>query len=173
MYDRTSVCVSWNLAYAKPAAHRSLRNRRRLWALLGALDPNVALLLVCRPTDLNMLAPDWMTEEYTTVGDRRSVRGRRRGSVLGRYAGGHRRMGGEHDVVEVRVGVRLVQGALWVVGAAQMNCGVRSRRGRAGGVQLDVEAGEQDVHASFKFGGSVVVGQDGREAAKSRELAYR
>src|SRR5450830_2161310 len=44
--------------------------------------------------------------------------------------------GGEHDAVGVRVGVRVVQGALRLVGAAQVHCGVRSRRGRAGGVQL-------------------------------------
>ena len=71
------------------------------------------------------------------------------------------------ELAEIGAGYR----APFIVGAARVVCGVRSRPGRTGGVQLDVQAGEQDVHASFKFGGAVVVGENGREAAKSGELA--
>lgn len=60
--------VTWNMAYMKPSRHKSVANRRRQWALLGALAPDIALLQECRPTDLATLAPAWMVEEYAIVG---------------------------------------------------------------------------------------------------------
>ena len=61
--------VSWNLAFGKPGPYRSYSNRRRQWALLGALAPDIALLQECRPTDLETYAPAWMTDEYSVAGD--------------------------------------------------------------------------------------------------------
>ena len=60
--------VSWNLAYGKPAAYNTVENRRRQWALLAALAPDIALLQECRPPDLNIHAPGWMTHDYQCVG---------------------------------------------------------------------------------------------------------
>ncbi|NCT90981.1 hypothetical protein GXB85_08485 [Cellulomonas sp. APG4] len=60
--------VTWNLAYMKPSRHKTPANRRRQWALLAALAPDVALLQECRPADLAALAPSWMAQEYTIVG---------------------------------------------------------------------------------------------------------
>jgi hypothetical protein len=60
--------VSWNLAYGKPAGYKTEENRRRQWALLGALAPDLALLQECRPPDLEMHAPAWMAGEYRCVG---------------------------------------------------------------------------------------------------------
>jgi endonuclease/exonuclease/phosphatase family metal-dependent hydrolase len=60
--------VSWNLAYGKPAAYKTVENRRRQWALLGALAPDIALLQECRPPDLEDHAPRWMVREYRCVG---------------------------------------------------------------------------------------------------------
>ena len=60
--------VSWNLAFGKPGAYKSYSNRRRQWALLGALAPDIALLQECRPSDLQDHAPGWMAEEYSVAG---------------------------------------------------------------------------------------------------------
>jgi exonuclease III len=60
--------VSWNLAYGKPAAYKTEENRRRQWALLGALAPDIALLQECRPPDLELHAPAWMASVYRCVG---------------------------------------------------------------------------------------------------------
>lgn len=60
--------VTWNLAYGKPAGFKRIENRRRQWALLAALAPDIALLQECRPTDLMAHAPMWMSEEYSCVG---------------------------------------------------------------------------------------------------------
>jgi endonuclease/exonuclease/phosphatase family metal-dependent hydrolase len=60
--------VSWNLAYGKPAAYKTVENRRRQWALLGALAPDIALLQECRPPDLEEHAPEWMARAYRCVG---------------------------------------------------------------------------------------------------------
>lgn len=60
--------LTWNMAYWKPAGFKTIENRRRQWALLGALGPDVALLQECRPDDLNNLAPTWMRDEYDIVG---------------------------------------------------------------------------------------------------------
>src|SRR5262245_63405466 len=60
--------VSWNMGYMKPAAYKTIANRRRQWSLLAALAPDIALLQECRPGDLAEHAPRWMAEGYTTVG---------------------------------------------------------------------------------------------------------
>jgi exonuclease III len=60
--------VCWNLAYGKPGRFHSHENRRRQWALLGALAPDIALLQECRPTDLEGHAPAWMADVYRCVG---------------------------------------------------------------------------------------------------------
>lgn len=56
--------MTWNMAYMKPGRYKSKQNRRRQWALLAAISPDVALLQECRPDDLATLAPPWMAEEY-------------------------------------------------------------------------------------------------------------
>lgn len=60
--------VSWNLAYWKPGRYKTVANRRRQWALLAALQPDIALLQECRPEDHRNLAPSWMSEEYRLYG---------------------------------------------------------------------------------------------------------
>lgn len=60
--------LTWNMAYMKPSGHKSIPNRRRQWALLGAVAPDIALLQECRPADLATLAPSWMAEVYDVVG---------------------------------------------------------------------------------------------------------
>lgn len=45
-----------------------MENRRRQWALLGALAPDIALLQECRPPDLEDQAPGWMARGYRCVG---------------------------------------------------------------------------------------------------------
>ena len=60
--------VSWNLTYGKPGRYKRIENRRRQWALLGALAPDLALLQECRPSDLDLHAPAWMADEYRCVG---------------------------------------------------------------------------------------------------------
>lgn len=60
--------VSWNMAYMKPAAFKTIANRRRQWALLGALAPDIALLQECRPGDLLEHAPNWMPDQYVVLG---------------------------------------------------------------------------------------------------------
>ena len=60
--------VSWNLAYGKPGRFKTVANRRRQWALLGALAPDIALLQECRSSDLNLHAPGWMEDRYQCVG---------------------------------------------------------------------------------------------------------
>lgn len=66
--------VSWNMAYMKPGKFRGRENRRRQWALLAALDPDIALLQECQPADLNALAPQWMPGRYDIIGLPRSSR---------------------------------------------------------------------------------------------------
>lgn len=61
--------ASWNLAYMKPAHFKSIENRRRQWAFLSALAPDVALLQECRPRDLHAHAPAWMAGEYDILGE--------------------------------------------------------------------------------------------------------
>lgn len=61
--------VSWNLAYMKPGAFKTIDNRRRQWALLAALLPDVALLQECRPDDIAVNGPSWMANLYDVVGD--------------------------------------------------------------------------------------------------------
>ena len=61
--------VSWNMAFWTPGAFKTIENRRRQWALLGALSPDIALLQECRPDDLRLNAPQWMCDEYEIVGD--------------------------------------------------------------------------------------------------------
>ncbi len=60
--------ISWNLAYGKPAGFKTIANRRRQWALLGAVAADVVLLQECRPSDLRLHAPAWMADEYQCVG---------------------------------------------------------------------------------------------------------
>jgi endonuclease/exonuclease/phosphatase family metal-dependent hydrolase len=60
--------VSWNLAYGKPGRFKTIENRRKQWALLAALAPDIALLQECRPNDLAAHAPAWMADEYTCAG---------------------------------------------------------------------------------------------------------
>lgn len=60
--------VSWNRAYGKPARFKTIAIRRRQWALIAALAPDIALLQECRPSDLNLNAPAWMADEYRCVG---------------------------------------------------------------------------------------------------------
>jgi endonuclease/exonuclease/phosphatase family metal-dependent hydrolase len=60
--------LSWNLAYGKPAAYKSIQNRQRQWALIGALAPDIVLLQECRPDDINKHAPPWMADSYEVVG---------------------------------------------------------------------------------------------------------
>ena len=55
--------VSWNLAYGKPGRFKTVANRRRQWALLGALAPDIALLQECRSSDLKLHAPGWMADD--------------------------------------------------------------------------------------------------------------
>lgn len=52
----------------KPGRLKSRENRRRQWALIGAVSPDVALLQECRPGDLAAAAPSWMAQEYEVVG---------------------------------------------------------------------------------------------------------
>jgi exonuclease III len=52
----------------KPGRYKAVENRRRQWALLGAMAPDIALLQECRPDDLHQQAPPWMAEEYSVVG---------------------------------------------------------------------------------------------------------
>ncbi|MBE1514115.1 endonuclease/exonuclease/phosphatase family protein [Nesterenkonia halotolerans] len=66
--------VSWNMAYMKPGKFRGRENRRRQWALLAALAPDLALLQECQPADLNVLAPQWMSGRYDINGVPRSSR---------------------------------------------------------------------------------------------------
>jgi hypothetical protein len=42
-----------------------------------------------------------------------------------------------------------------------------------GGWELGLQAGDEDVEASFEFGGSVIVSEDGGEAAEEGELSDR
>jgi hypothetical protein len=51
--------------------------------------------------------------------------------------------------------------------------GTGARLCRRGGVQRVGEAGEEDVEAALEFGGAVVGGQDGGEAAEQGEFADR
>jgi exonuclease III len=60
--------VSWNLAYWKPRGFNRVENRRRQWALLAALAPDIALLQECRPADRFDNAPAWMAPDYEHVG---------------------------------------------------------------------------------------------------------
>lgn len=60
--------LTWNMAYMTPSTYKSVANRKRQWALLAALQPDIALLQECRPTDLEYLGPTWMQEEYSVVG---------------------------------------------------------------------------------------------------------
>lgn len=60
--------VSWNMAYWKPAGFRAITNRRRQWAYLTALAPDIALLQECRPGDFDSFAPAWAQAEYAVVG---------------------------------------------------------------------------------------------------------
>jgi hypothetical protein len=48
-----------------------------------------------------------------------------------------------------------------------------SRASLARGRQRGSQAGQEDVEAPFEFGGAVVGGQDGSEAAEQREFADR
>jgi endonuclease/exonuclease/phosphatase family metal-dependent hydrolase len=64
----TMRVLTWNMAYMKPGRFKSRENRRRQWALIGAISPDVALLQECRPGDLTGAAPLWMVEEYEVVG---------------------------------------------------------------------------------------------------------
>lgn len=61
--------VSWNMGYMRPAAYKTTANRRRQWALLGALAPDIAVLQECRPDDLFHHAPAWMAQAYCTIGE--------------------------------------------------------------------------------------------------------
>jgi hypothetical protein len=56
------------MAYMKPAAYKTIGNRRRQWSVLGALSPDVALLQECRPGDLLEHAPKWMADQYIAIG---------------------------------------------------------------------------------------------------------
>jgi exonuclease III len=56
------------MAYWKPGQFNTVANRRRQWALIGALTPDIALLQECRPTDLVLHGPGWMAAEYDIVG---------------------------------------------------------------------------------------------------------
>lgn len=60
--------LTWNMAYMKPGRYKGTPNRRRQWALLAAIAPDIALLQECRPSDLASLAPAWMVDEYELVG---------------------------------------------------------------------------------------------------------
>jgi hypothetical protein len=60
--------LSWNMAYWKPGRFNNVTNRRRQWALIAALAPDIALLQECRPPDLASNAPVWMSDEYIVVG---------------------------------------------------------------------------------------------------------
>ena len=60
--------MSWNMGYWKPSHYRTIENRRRQWALVAALSPDVALLQECRPEDLAALAPGWLADMYDVVG---------------------------------------------------------------------------------------------------------
>lgn len=60
--------ISWNLAHKKPGRFRGLANRRRQWALLAALAPDVAFLQECTPEDAQTLAPTWLHDEYELIG---------------------------------------------------------------------------------------------------------
>ena len=60
--------LTWNMAYMKPGRYKAAANRRRQWALLGAIAPDIALRQECRPSDLASLAPAWMVDEYELVG---------------------------------------------------------------------------------------------------------
>jgi exonuclease III len=61
--------VTWNLAYMKPGRYKTIANRRRQWALLAALEPDIALLQECRPDDLRINAPAWMEADYDVIGE--------------------------------------------------------------------------------------------------------
>jgi exonuclease III len=60
--------VSWNMAYWKRGGFNTLVNRKRQWAFLAALAPDVALLQECRPDDLHDNAPEWAAKEYEVIG---------------------------------------------------------------------------------------------------------
>ena len=60
--------LSWNMAYWKPGQFNTVVNRRRQWALIGALRPDIALLQECRPPDIVDNGPGWMGEEYEIIG---------------------------------------------------------------------------------------------------------
>lgn len=56
------------MAYWKPASYKSVKNRRRQWALLAALEPDIALLQECRPADLTDHTPSWVSDTYVIFG---------------------------------------------------------------------------------------------------------
>jgi len=60
--------VSWNLAYWKPGRYKTVENRRRQWSYLLGLEPDVALLQECRPTDLQKFASESAQAEYSVIG---------------------------------------------------------------------------------------------------------
>ena len=60
--------LSWNMAYWKPGRFNTVANRRRQWALIGALCPDIALLQECRPPDLAVHGAGWMADEYDIIG---------------------------------------------------------------------------------------------------------
>ena len=60
--------VSWNMAYWKPGGFNAVANRRRQWALIGALGPDIALLQECRPPDITDNGPAWLRSEYEVIG---------------------------------------------------------------------------------------------------------
>jgi len=59
--------LSWNLGYHTPGSFKARTNRRRQWALLLALDPDIALLQECRPEDLADFGPEWAMDEYSVL----------------------------------------------------------------------------------------------------------
>src|ERR1700733_16080952 len=66
-------------------------------------------------------------------------------------------------------------GGAWSVRRGVLAAGGRglARRGLAWRCEGGGESGEQDVEAAFEFGGAVVGGQDGGQAAEEGEVADR
>jgi exonuclease III len=60
--------ASWNMAFWNWGHYKSTSNRRRQWAFLLALGPDIAFLQECRPEDLANLAPAWANDEYEIIG---------------------------------------------------------------------------------------------------------
>ncbi len=66
--DTVMRVVSWNLAYWKPGHYKTLENRRRQWAHLLALNPDVVLLQECRPGDFTRYVTESGRNGYSVVG---------------------------------------------------------------------------------------------------------